>query len=102
MDFDEIEAKKLTNNEALAQILHYEKLLDELVKNKNITQEKAWDGYFGLLHECDERGFLEERERIVTKIDTKKYNPFQSEDFRVRLIARLRMAQLKISSAPDN
>ena len=102
MDFDELAAKKLSPEEALAQILHLEKELDSLVAEGKITEEESWDAYFGLLHECDERNFLKERRRIITKIDTKRYDPFKSKNPGVHIIARLRVARAKIPSALDN
>ena len=85
-----------------AQILHYECEIDKLVETGEVSEEEAWDAYFGLLHECDLWGFLEERERIVSKIDTTRYNPFKSKDPRVHIIARSRMIRLNISPPSFN
>lgn len=85
-----------------AQILHYESEMDKLVEEGKVSEEDAWDGYFGLLHECDLWGFLEERRRIVSKIDTRRYNPFKSKNPAVHIIARLRMVRLNLSPPSFN
>ena len=61
-----------------------------------------WDAYFGLLHECDLWGFMEDRRRIISKIDTQRYNPFKSKNPGVHIIARLRMVRLNISPPSFN
>lgn len=82
--------KQLSSEAAKKLILNYEKEVDALLSNGKITQEEAWDAYFGLLHECDCREFWEDRERILSKINTKVYNPFESKNSTVRLIAVIR------------
>lgn len=76
------------NNREL--ILRYEARIDELLAAGEIDQEAAWDGYFGLLHECDLRWMWDDRDRILTKIDVKRYDPFLSKDPGVVMIARIR------------
>ena len=95
-------AAELSDQDMLAQILHYEKVLDQLAASERIFSQDLWDAYFGLLHECDIRGFKAERRRILAKIDTTQYNPFKSDRPEVHLIARLRLARFKIPSALDN
>lgn len=63
---------------------------DEKLVLGEISREEAWDVYFLLLHECDCRWFWEDRERIVKKIDTKKYDPFKSKNAVVVFVARIR------------
>jgi hypothetical protein len=86
-----MEEQYLTDEEAYETICVYEKWIDEHLAAGTITQETAWDCYFGLLHECDLRWFLEDRNRIVAKIDTKRYNPFLSNDPDVIRIAEIRL-----------
>ena len=100
MDF--LTGRDLNNEEALEQILACERVVDELVSLGNISEGDAWDAYFGLLHECDERGFMEERRRIVTKIDTRRYNPFKSKNAGIHIIARLRVVKLNIPNLGNN
>ena len=82
--------KRLTNEEALVEILRCEAFADEKLKAGEITQTQAWDIYFGLMHECDERGLFDDARRLVGKIDAKSYNPFESEDPGVRYLALMR------------
>lgn len=86
-----MEEQPLTDGEAYETIHRYETRIDEHLAAGTIPQETAWDCYFGLLHECDLRWFLEDRNRIVAKIDTKRYNPFLSNDPDVVRIARIRV-----------
>lgn len=83
--------KRLTSEEAKELILDYEKKIDAMFASGVITQEEAWDAYFGLLHECDCREFWEDRQRILSKIDTDTYNPFESKNSTVKLIAVIRV-----------
>mgnify|MGYP001573059767 FL=1 len=53
--------------------------------------------YFGLLHECDESRFLQDRPRILAKIDTKRYNPFMSKNPEIVMLARLRAVELGLT-----
>lgn len=85
-----------------AQILHCECEVDKLVEGGVVSEEEAWDAYFGLLHECDLWGFVEEWRRIVSKIDTQRYNPFKSKDPRVHIIARSRMIRHNMSPPSFN
>lgn len=73
-----------------AVILYYETQVDELLQLGKISQEEAWNGYFELLTHCDWRGFHEDRERILAKIDTKRYKPAESKDPRIIQIVRFR------------
>lgn len=85
-----IECQGLSNDEAQKLIRKLEERTYDSLLSYKITQEEAWDNYFCLLHECDERGLLEDRRRILEKIDTKIYNPFSSSNPGVRFIAQLR------------
>ena len=82
--------QSLSNDDALALVKELEGWIDRNVLIGKITREEAWDSHFCLLHECDERQFLEDRRRILGKIDTKAYNPFLSSNAGVRFIAHLR------------
>ena len=82
--------KRLTDEEALVEILRCEGFADENLKAGRITQARAWDIYFGLMHECDERGLLDDARRLVGKIDTRTYSPFESEDSGMRYLALMR------------
>lgn len=73
-----------------AQVLFYERQIDGFLRSGEITQEEAWDGYFELLTECDACNFLEDRERILAKIDTKRYKPAESKDPRIIELVRFR------------
>jgi len=78
------------SNETRKLIYQYEAWLDENLLAGKITQEVAWDCYFGLLHECDLLWLWDDRDRILKKIDIAKYNPFQSKNPNVIMIARIR------------
>lgn len=83
---------KLTREERHQMLLEFETRADFLLATSRITQEEAWDMYFGLLHECDESDFLTDRPRILAKIDTKRYNPFKSQHPGIIMLARTRSA----------
>lgn len=85
--------RSLSDEDARKLILKYEDWIDSSLRSRHITQEMAWDLYFGLLHECDERRFMEDRRRILGKIDTSKYNPLLSGNPDIMMIARLRIAK---------
>ena len=85
---------QMDDNTMHALILYYEKQIDEFLRLGKIAQEEAWNGYFELLTECDWRHFYEDRERILAKIDTKRYNPCESKDPRVIQIVRFRAKML--------
>lgn len=87
--------ERKSKEEIRNEILKYEKIVDEMLAEGKLTQEEAWDGYFGLLHECDVRELWEDRERILAKIDTEKYNPLESKNPQVVYLARLRLHHLK-------
>lgn len=89
---------KLDDNALRTLIRYYESQLDESLKQGKISQEEAWDGYFELLNECDWSRFYEDRERILAKIDTKRYNPLASKDPRVIQIVRFRAKMLGLVS----
>ena len=89
-----LKCRNMSNTEALAEIVSYELWAEENLASGKISQEEAWDIFFCLLHECDERELIEDRERILTKIDTKKYNPFESAHGGVRFLAVLRARML--------
>ena len=93
--WDGLSSKEFTNldideNTAREMLLYFESLADEEYVSGAITQEKAWDIYFCLLHACDEWDFQEDRKRILGKINTKTYNPFKSKNQEVVLLARFR------------
>ena len=83
--------RTLSNEDALHEIIQAESFADENLEAGTITQENAWDIYFGLMHECDERGLIEDRRRLCGKIDTHVYNPFESADSGIRVIAAIRI-----------
>jgi len=88
-------AKKMASldREAARDLIYqYEAWTDTKLARGEITREMAWDSYFGLLHECDERMMWSDRERILGKIDTKQYNPLLSKNPCVLMIARIRAA----------
>lgn len=85
---------ELTREERHELLLELETNTDVLLEIGMASQEEAWDMYFGLLHECDDSRFLEDRPRILAKIDTKRYNLFMSKNLEVVMLARLRAAGL--------
>ena len=85
------EVSNLTQEERYAELLRLEKDLDFKLSYGLIDQEDAWDGYFGLLHECDESRFIEDRPRILSKIDIEKYNPLKSKNPGIVMLARIRL-----------
>lgn len=87
-DMDDVTAK--------AHILKYERMANWWLMVGKISQEEAWDIYFGLLHECDVRNFTEDRWRIHSKIDTTIYDPLASKNPRVVLLARIRARAMKV------
>lgn len=96
---DVVRVQKMDNETARREILKYEEWADENLALGNITQEEAWDIYFCLLHECDERGLLDDRKRIAGKIDAQTYKPLNSADPGVRFIAQLRARALGLIRA---
>lgn len=46
-------ADEKDKEEVKKEILKYEKIVDEMLAEGKMSQEDAWDCYFGLLHECD-------------------------------------------------
>ena len=85
-----LEITRMSNEAAREEILRSEEWAKENLALGEITQEEAWDMFFGLLHECDERGLLEDRRRILTHIDTEAYKPFESKNPKIRFLAMLR------------
>lgn len=85
------ECMSMSNTEVLAEIVERELWAVKSLEAGDITQETAWDIFFCLLHECDTRNLMEDRERIVARIDTKKYKPFESQDPAIRFLAVLRV-----------
>ena len=85
------EISRLPREKRHELLLEYECFFDNMLFAELMTQEQAWDGYFGLLHECDEMRFDEDRARILGKIDTKRYNPFLSPHPSIVALARLRL-----------
>ncbi|MEK7123703.1 MAG: hypothetical protein AAB851_02295 [Patescibacteria group bacterium] len=84
-----------SKKEIREEILKYEKIVDGMLADGKMNQEDAWDGYFGLLHECDCQEFWDDRERILAKIDTEKYNPLASKNPEVVYLARLRLRSFR-------
>ena len=84
---------KLSREERHKMLLELEAHTDIEWAARRITQEEAWDRYFGLLHECDESEFLVDRPRILGKIDTQRYNPLVSKDPTVVMLAKMRLTQ---------
>ena len=85
-----LEITRMSNEAAREEILRSEEWAKENLALGEITQEEAWDMFFGLLHECDERGLLEDRRRILAQIDTDVYKPFESKNPEIRFLAMLR------------
>ena len=94
MDIEDVHlamrCQSMTNEEALQEIHRCEHFADVKLAAGEITQEQAWDVYFGLMHECDERRLIEDRHRLCGKIDVAVYKPLQSPDPGIRFIAMLR------------
>jgi hypothetical protein len=92
----EEDEKNLPPEKMLEAIAHYEKEIDHLLQEKKISQQQAWEMYFALMYESNmyalvhpsfREQFLTIRERIVSKIDQKKFNPLQSENPEIVAIA---------------
>lgn len=81
---------KMSPEERHTLLLELEQKTDMAFAMGRMDQEEAWDSYFGLLHECDESHFENDRARILAKIDTKKYNPFKSKNPEIVMLARIR------------
>ena len=84
------EVQRMSNEVAREEIRRCEEWTNEKLLLGQIAQEEAWDMFFGLLHECDERRLLEDRRRILEHIDVKAYNPFKSKIPEIRFIAMIR------------
>jgi hypothetical protein len=82
--------REMDDEAAHVLIRLYEQWTDLKLETRVISQEEAWDCYFGLLHECDCRDFLEDRRRILQKIDTKRYDPMKSSNIQVVFLALFR------------
>lgn len=103
MDYmDAARFASMDNDEAGEYIVEYEKWIKEKLKISEISEEQAWDLFFCLLHECDERGLVDDRQRILFHIDTDRYNPFESNNVGVRFIAQLRARGMGLVSAERN
>ena len=89
---------QLDNETALKLIYQGEEWADRNLREGKITQEVAWNSYFGLFHECEERRLWSERERLLAKIDTEQYNPFLSKNPTVIMMARTRLAARKANN----
>lgn len=90
--------EKLTREKKHELLLTLESKTDVLLETGMFSQEEAWDMYFGLLHECDDSRFLEDRPRILAKIDTNQYNPFMSKNPAIVMLARIRAEGLGLTS----
>lgn len=80
---------ELPPEKALAAIIHYEKEADQLLQEGKMSQQTAWECYFALMYDANtyalaypsfREQFLNIRERLVSKIDKKKFNPLKSEN----------------------
>ena len=85
------EVNSLTREERHEMLLEHEEFADRNLAMELISQEQAWDIYFGLLDECDTSRFMEDRPRILSKIDIQRYNPLRSRNPWVVIMARSRM-----------
>lgn len=85
----------MSREERHSMLLESEATTDVMLADGRMPQEAAWDSYFCLLHECDESGFLEDRPRILSKIDQDKYDPLKSGSPGVADLARERMRAAK-------
>ena len=94
--------QNLTKEQAHNLILHCEKETDRLLMEGKITDWTAWECYFGLMYECNLWRFWEDRERIVSKINKKKFNPLLSKNPGVIIIARDILAHHGIKTHLDN
>ena len=83
--------QNLTLDQRLHVLREYEHRIDNLVRGGKVSVEESWDAYFGLLHEYDLLEAWADRERVLKNIDTKRYNPFESKNPNVLLIARIRL-----------
>lgn len=81
---------------AYIEILKCENIADGALNSGKLSREGASDIYFGLLHECDMRGFKNDFKRILSKIDTRSYNPFNSKHPKVVMMARLRLRMMGV------
>jgi len=81
------EFQNLTSAEVLKLIWKYEEETDRLLAGGKMTQWRAWEAYFGLIYVCNLWNFDEDRERIVAKIDQKQFNPFESNNPNILIIA---------------
>jgi len=88
-----LDYKNLAPAKQLRVLHEYEHKVDTLVRGGNVSIEESWDAYFGLLHEYDLLEAWDDRERVLKNIDTKRYNPLQSNNFTVVLIARIRLTK---------
>ncbi|MBI5152957.1 MAG: hypothetical protein HZA36_00625 [Parcubacteria group bacterium] len=75
----------------LRVLREYEHKVDNLVHGGKVSVEESWDAYFGLLHEYDLLEAWGDRKRVLKNIDTKRYNPLESKNFNVVLIAHIRL-----------
>ena len=96
------EFQNLTEEQSLEAILHYEKEIDALLAEGKMTQWEAWECHFRMMYECNLWGFWEDRERIVSKIDQKKFDPFLSTKPEVIIIARDILSRKNIKTNLDN
>lgn len=85
-----LKVQQMSNEAVHDEVLRCEEWTKEELLLGRVTQEEAWDVLFGLLHECDGRGMVEDRRRILASIDTKTYNPFRSKNPDIRFLATLR------------
>ena len=83
--------QNLAPDQQLRVLREYEQRVDNLVHVGKVSVEESWDAYFGLLHEYDLLEAWDDRERVLKRIDTKRYNPLQSKNFNAVLIARIRL-----------
>ncbi len=96
------EFENLTPEQKLSAIRHNEQEIDKLLVEKKITEWEAWECYFELMYQCNLLGFMEDWERIVSKIDRKKFNPLLSKKPEIILIASDILARHAIEDGFNN
>ena len=85
---DKSESENPDPNRILEEILALEKKVDDLLSEGKMDQWTAWESYFSLMYEANLSGFFEVWERLQSKIDKKKFNPFVSLRPEIVLMAR--------------
>ena len=94
--------ENLMPEQKLNAIRHYEQEIDRLLAEKKITEWESWECYFELMYNCNLLEFMEDRKRIVSKIDREKFNPLLSKKPEIILIARDILARHGFNIGLDN